>query len=181
MIKFLKGIGIGICFAILMLTKLASPAFSYSATEVAASARLSAVSIPKLEDKRAAKLKRFLESVNSPLTNYAADFVETADKYELDWKLLPAITGVESTFGQLIPSGSYNAYGWNNGNYFFSSWPESIEVVSKALKENYLDQGARTVEQIAPIYAPPSRTWTGRVRDYMAKIENTSFPLELTL
>lgn len=136
--------------------------------------------IPK-EDTRVKKLKTFLNVVNSPLEGYAANFVEIADKYEVDWRLVPAIAGVESTFGQAIPYSSYNAYGWNNGAYYFTSWSESIEIVTKTLRENYVNRGAKTVEQIAPIYAPPSKTWAGKVRHFMTKIESTPLPLELTL
>lgn len=123
-------------------------------------------------DKRIRQLTHFFRSHNSPLEGYAADFVTLADKYEIDWKLVPAITGVESTFGKFIPQNSYNAYGWANGNFYFESWPHSIEIVNKTLKEKYIDKGASTVEKIAPIYAPPSKTWAGKVRYFMDKIEN---------
>lgn len=137
------------------------------------------------KDLRIEKLKRFLVSYNSPLTSYASEFVKVADKYNLDWKLIPAITGVESTFGKAIPYGSYNAYGWVNGAYYFASWEESIEIVGKSLRENYLDRGAYTVEKIAPIYAPPSQTWAWKVKYFMEKLENfvpeNTLALELSL
>lgn len=132
-------------------------------------------------DKRTLKLKKFLLSVNSPLVEYSQVFVETADKYDVDWKLVPAISGVESTFGRFIPANSYNAYGWNNGNFAFENWPQSIEIVNKTLRENYINKGATTVEQIAPIYAPPSKTWAGKVHYFMARIEATPLDLELTI
>lgn len=132
-------------------------------------------------DKRALKLKKFLLKVNSPLADYSQVFVDAADKYDVDWKLVPAISGVESTFGRFIPANSYNAYGWNNGNFAFKDWPQSIEVVNKTLRENYINKGATTVERIAPIYAPPSNTWAGKVRYFMTKIEATPLDLELTI
>lgn len=132
-------------------------------------------------DKRTLKLKKFLLSVNSPLVEYSQVFVDVADRYDVDWKLVPAISGVESTFGRFIPANSYNAYGWNNGNFAFENWPQSIEIVNKTLRENYINNGATTVEQIAPIYAPPSKTWAGKVRYFMARIEATPLDLELTI
>ena len=136
-------------------------------------------------DLRVEKLRRFLDFYNSPLANYAWNFVNAADKYSLDWKIIPAITGVESTFGKAIPTGSYNAYGWANGAYWFTSWEDSIEIVAKTLRVNYLDKGADTVEKIAPIYAPPSNTWAAKVRYFMEKIENftptNTLALELSL
>ena len=79
-------------------------------------------------DERVAILENFLEGYNSPLAKYSEVFIATADKYELDWRLIPAITGVESTFGKRIPYNSFNAYGWANGVYKFTSWEESIAV-----------------------------------------------------
>lgn len=123
-------------------------------------------------DKRVRQLRLFLAFYKSPLEQYAADFVSLADKYGLDWKLVPSITGAESTFGKFIPYGSYNAYGWANGEYRFQNWSESIEIVTKTLKERYINRGADTVEKIAPIYAPPSKTWARNVRYFMDKLEN---------
>lgn len=126
-------------------------------------------------DPRVDQLEAFFKSHNSPLTGYADAFIKAADKYELpDWKLVPAITGVESTFGKAIPKNSYNAYGWANGAYAFKSWDESIDHVTKSLKTRYIDRGADTVEKIAPIYAPPSKTWAGKVRFFMREI--ATFP-----
>ena len=122
-------------------------------------------------DERVAKLEKFLESYDSPLAKYADKFIEAADKYGLDWKLLPAITGVESTFGKQIPAGSYNAYGWANGAFYFESWEQSINLVSKTLKEKYLDRGLDTPYKIGPVYAPPSKTWAWKVVSFMKQIE----------
>jgi hypothetical protein len=126
------------------------------------------------EDNRSIKLRIFLESVDSPLAPYADVFVKQADKYGLpDWRLVPAITGVESTFGKQIPFNSFNAYGWCNGNCSFASWEQSIEIVTKTLKEKYYDRGITTIEEIAHIYAPPSTTWNFKVNNFIDKIEKT--------
>ncbi len=122
-------------------------------------------------DKRVEELKAFLEKYDSPLVAYAEDFVKTADKYQIDWRLLPAITGVESTFGKEIPFNSFNAYGWNNGHYCFQSWEDSIENVTKALKEKYYNRGLDNPYKIGPVYAPPSSSWAKRVNVFMERIE----------
>jgi hypothetical protein len=130
-------------------------------------------------DFRTQILEDYLSSHNSPLAGSASDFIYYADKYNIDWRLVAAIAGVESTFGKQIPINSYNAYGWNNGNYSFKSWAESIEVVSKALRENYYDKGATSIDKIARRYAPPSNTWNWKVKFFMGKID--SFPLGFTI
>ena len=130
-------------------------------------------------DYRTRVLKAYLSKHNSPLADYAGYFVETADKYNIDWRLVPAISGVESTFGKRIPYNSFNAYGWANGAYRFESWEDSIEIVTKALREKYIDKGAPSIAKIAGRYAPPSSTWAGKVKFFMNKIE--PFPLAFTL
>lgn len=122
-------------------------------------------------DYRVYKLKSYLESQKSPLADYAEDFVKYADIYEIDWRLVPAITGVESTFGKRIPANSYNAYGWANGEYRFSSWEDSIEHVSMTLRTKYIDKGAISISTIARRYAPPSSTWGSKVKYFMGKID----------
>jgi len=124
------------------------------------------------KDCRIEKLRNFLESYNSPFSNKATYLVKVADKYGIDWKLIPAISGVESTFGKQIPYNSYNAYGWANGAYRFNSWEKSFEKVAKTLKEKYIDRRLDTPEKMGPIYAPPSKTWANKVRYFMNKIEN---------
>lgn len=176
-----------IWLAVFILTALiiiAYPSFA-NASEGKEAASSADIFMGQTPDPNIERLRRFLASYDSPLANYAPVFVEKASRYNLDWKLIPAITGVESTFGKAIPFNSYNAYGWANGEYSFKSWGESIEVVAKTLRENYVNRGADTVEKIAPIYAPPSQTWAGKVLYFMDKIENfapnKTIALELSL
>ena len=122
-------------------------------------------------DFRVENLRKFLEKYNSPLAIYAQEFVAYADINGLDYRLVPSITGVESTFGKHIPFESFNAYGWANGEYSFVSWEDSIAHVSGVLKTSYIDKGAPTVAKIARRYAPPSTTWGRNVNFFIAKID----------
>ena len=103
-------------------------------------------------------------------------FINSADKYQLDWTLVAAISGVESSFGRRIPANSYNAWGWDNGNYKFSSWENGIDHVNKILKEKYFDRGLKTIKQIGPKYAPPSHTWSDKVLYFTTQLEQTEIP-----
>ena len=104
------------------------------------------------------------------MAKYAEKFVEVANKYDLDYRLLPAIATVESNGGK-NNFRSYNAWGW--GNKGFSSFEEGIEVVAKGLKTGYIDKGRDTVEEIAPIYCPPNyKNWARSVNQFMLEIEN---------
>lgn len=132
-----------------------------------------------VNDQRVVVLRKYLAKHNSPLADYADEFVQAADKYNLDWRLLPAIAGVESTFGKRIPYKSYNAYGWAGGLYRFPSWENSINVVSKALKEDYVEKGADSLSKIGRRYCPPNPAWGYKVLYFMKQIE--PLPLAFTL
>ncbi len=128
----------------------------------------------KISDSRGRILKKFLEEFNSPLAPFAETFVENADKYNLDWKLVAAISGVESTFGQQIPNNSFNGWGWGiygDNVIRFSSWEEGIQTVSEGLRTKYINQWkAKDIYEIGKMYAA-SPTWAVRVGYFMDKIE----------
>jgi hypothetical protein len=136
---------------------------------------LAQASIAKTSDNRAKILRQYLAEKNSPLVDNADDFVYYADKYNLDWRLVAAISGLESGFGQAIPSNSYN--GWGFGVYgsnvrYFNSWSDGIETVSQSLRKDYMDKwGASNVYQIGSIYAA-SPTWAVRVDGFMNSIQD---------
>ncbi|OGH19880.1 MAG: hypothetical protein A3D74_04740 [Candidatus Levybacteria bacterium RIFCSPHIGHO2_02_FULL_37_13] len=134
---------------------------------------LSPLAIKSL-DNRVKILGEFLKQYNSPLEPHAVDFVKYADKYKLDWKLVAAISGLESTFGKAIPYNSYNGWGWGiygDNMIRFSSWTEGIKTVSEGLRENYINKwGAQDVYMIGRFYAS-SPTWASRVTYFMEKID----------
>lgn len=139
-------------------------------------------------DDRADRLEEYLTFHNSPLAPYAEIFVAKADEYQLDWRLVASISGVESTFGKHLPKNSYNAYGWNGGNFYFKSWEDGIDTVSRTLRQKYINKwGADTVWEIAPYYAHPSKTWAYNVNFFMEKIakgpkpKNATQALKLTI
>ncbi|MEK9185675.1 MAG: hypothetical protein AAB863_02765, partial [Patescibacteria group bacterium] len=69
-----------------------------------------------------------------PLEGLGAKMVEEAEKNDIDWRLLPAITVRESTGGKKdckkVPN---NAFGWGSCKIGFKSNEEAIEVVAKNL------------------------------------------------
>ncbi len=130
-------------------------------------------------DKRAEILAAYLTQYDSPLQYHAQDFIDAANQYNLDWRLVASIAGVESTFGKHIPGG-FNGWGW--GVYgtqaiFFNSWTEAIFTISKGLRENYINKGYTEPYSINKIYAA-SPTWGSRVSYFMQDLENfaSKFP-----
>ena len=128
------------------------------------------ISMQTSTDARVIALTRVFEKYNSPLAPFSQAYIDTADKYGIDWELLPAISGLESSFGNAQMPGSYNSYGWGGGHIYFKSVEDGIDVVLSGLKKNYIGRGATTVESIAPIYSE-SPTWAPRVRRFMNEID----------
>lgn len=165
---------------ILVLIWISAGTCKASSTEAGVSAmpKFKVASEPEF-DYRVYILRKFLSKYNSPLTPYSSEFIVMADYYGIDYRMVPAITGVESTFGKHIPVNSYNAYGWANGKYSFTSWPNSIQVVSQTLKYKYIDKGAVSISKIAKIYAPPSTTWGTKVQHFVSKIDTLPLSFDI--
>lgn len=117
-------------------------------------------------------IKSVLEKYNSPLADEAESFTKTCQKYDLNCFLLPAIAGLESTYGKFIPPGSNNPFGWGGGRIMFDNWSEAIDAVGYGLRKNYIDKGALTIYQIGPIYSE-SETWSQRVSLIAGSFEKT--------
>ncbi len=123
-------------------------------------------------------LKAYLESQNSPMVENADDFINAANEYDLDWRLVAAISGLESGFGKHTPghelffNESYNGWGW--GVYGtqalgFKSWKDGIYTVSRGLRENYINRGLTEPLAMNRKYAS-SPTWGVRVNIFMAQM-----------
>src|SRR3989344_2994230 len=161
-------------FLLSLVVFVASPHAAFAQeVEAGSAARLTFGQIQR--DERIDTLRAYLMKHNSPLTDEASHFIAEADRLGLDWKLVAAIAGTESTFGKHVPAGSYNAWGWGiptgaQSGIAFGSWKQGITTVSEGLKERYINRGATSIEQIGRIYAASPR-WAGNVRFFLNKIE----------
>ncbi len=126
-------------------------------------------------DARPEILRQYMESLGSPLAPYSGLIVQTADKYSLDFRLITAIARQESNVCKIIPPESYNCWGWGitgQGSVGFSSFQEGIEKVSKGLRENYLNKGYATIDDIMNKYTPLSNgSWAQGVNEFMSEME----------
>lgn len=123
-------------------------------------------------DERAKILSDYLASYSSPLQYHAQDFIDAANEYGLDWRLVISIAGVESTFGKQIPGG-FNGWGWGvygSQAIYFSSWREGIFTVSKGLKEDYISRGLTDPYSMNRRYAA-SPAWGRKVAYFMNDLE----------
>ena len=113
-------------------------------------------SLIQVGDARPLLIKNYLDRYNSPLAPYSDYIFTISQKYNLDYGLIVAIAQCESNICKKIPLGSYNCWGFGNGESRFKSWEGAIEYVAKTLKEDYYDIGLVTPDQIMPKYVPPS-------------------------
>jgi hypothetical protein len=126
-------------------------------------------------DARPQIIKKYLTDYSSPMAPYADFITQTADKYSLDFRLITAIAQQESNLCKVIPPGSYNCWGWgihSRGTLGFTSFEEGIETVSKGIREEYLNKGYKTVEEIMSKYTPQSNgSWANGVNTFLAEME----------
>jgi len=132
----------------------------------------SAVSISTedvIKNQKIQNIKNFLEKRNSPLAQYAQEFVEASIYWNIDYRLVASISIVESGGGK-VNFRPYNAWGW--GKYGFENWKDGIWSVSKGLATGYISKGLDTPLEIAKVYCPPSYTsWSRKVSSLMKEIE----------
>lgn len=127
------------------------------------------------QEGREEMLRQFLNRYSSPLEPYAGFIIETADKYGLDFRLIPAIAMQESNLCQKIPANSHNCWGF--GIYGstvtrFENYPSAIETVTRTLAVKYKDKGLVTPEQIMSMYTPSSNgSWARSVNHFMKQLE----------
>lgn len=82
-------------------------------------------------DPRVVRLQNFFAKLHCPVKDLAGDFVKAADENNLDWRLLPSISVVESGGGKACRNN--NIFGWNQGTHAFSSIRSCIQEVADKL------------------------------------------------
>jgi hypothetical protein len=123
------------------------------------------------KDARVEKVRQFFRDYNSSLEPFAQNVVNSADKYNLDYRLIPAIAMQESNLCKKIIFKSYNCWGF--GIYGtkvtkFDNYPQAIETVTKTLAHNYIAGGLITPEQIMAKYTPSNDgSWAASVNYFM--------------
>lgn len=126
-------------------------------------------------DARPEIIRQYLGKYKSPLEPLSDLIVESADKYQLDFRLTTAIAQKESNLCKLIPGSSFNCWGWgihSKGTLGFSSFGEGIEAVSRGIREEYLNKGYQTIEEIMGKYTPlSSGSWADGVNKFMNEMQ----------
>jgi len=120
-------------------------------------------------------VRQFLAKYNSPLEPYASDVVNSANRHNLDFRILPAIAMQESTVCKKIIKDSHNCWGWGiyGGKVTkFDNYPHAIETITIGLSTKYRAQGLVSIEEIGKLYNPSNtNNWVENVTFIMDQLQ----------
>src|SRR5215813_1163392 len=102
-------------------------------------------------DPRQITLRNFFHRWECPAESVTSTFIEAADRYKLDWRLLPSLSFVESAGGK---GARYNnMFGWDSGRAQFPSLTAGIHEVGYRLSHSDLYR-AKSLDQLLLTYNP---------------------------
>ncbi|MBW6442121.1 hypothetical protein K0B04_04450, partial [Patescibacteria group bacterium] len=136
------------------------------------------------KDSRAQKINEVYKKYNCPLEGLGDVMVFEADKNDIPWWLLTAVSFQESGCGKRSPkvagAESYNAWGWGvyGGKVFtFDNWVRGIETISKYFSDKFYSKGIDDTCVIMKTYTPPSDgSWCNGVNHFSEMIQNYETP-----
>jgi hypothetical protein len=127
------------------------------------------IPIPSLEypaDPRLDVLRNFFAASAAPAQEVSHIFLQVADTYGLDWRLLPSISFVESGGGKTARNN--NLFGWDSGRADFPSLTASIQAVAYRLTNSPLYRD-KPLDEILSTYNP-NADYARKVKWVMRKI-----------
>lgn len=123
------------------------------------------------KDARIEILSSFFQKYDSDLEPFSQEIIDAADRYGLDFRLIPSIAMQESNLCKKIIKDSYNCWGF--GIYGdkvkkFKNYSNAIDTVTKTLVTDYKAHGLVTPNQIMIKYTPSSNgSWARSVNHFM--------------
>jgi len=117
-------------------------------------------------DYRFEVLKSFFQKAECPAERYAQAFLDVADRNDLDWRLLPSLSYIESTGGKAARHNNF--FGWDSGNAEFSSPAAGIQEVGYRLGNSNLYKDKDLDELLATYNS--SADYGRRVKSVMRQI-----------
>jgi hypothetical protein len=118
------------------------------------------------KDPRLAFLRTFFQRGNCPAAKLSPVFLDAADMYALDWRLLPSLSFVETSGGKAARNN--NLFGWDSGRAAFSSASAGIRAVASSLAHSALYRN-KDVDGILKTYNR-SAGYARKVKEVMRRI-----------
>lgn len=126
------------------------------------------------KDARYDLLSDFFKTHKSELLPFTDEIINAADRYGIDFRLIPSIAMQESNLCKKIIKGSYNCWGfgiYGNNVKRFKNYPNAIDTVTKTLATDYKANGLVTPYQIMKKYTPGSNgSWARGVNHFMKEL-----------
>jgi hypothetical protein len=135
---------------------------------VAACTVVASDNTPPVADPRSVRLEAFFKAYDCPAPLHVNEYLRAADSYALDYRLLPAISLVESTCGAFEKMN--NRWGWDSAQSGFPSVPAGIEFVTAQLAENPSYKGKSVKEKLFTYNPYPQ--YVRQVQRLMQQIED---------
>jgi hypothetical protein len=126
----------------------------------------------KQNDPRLSRLQKFFGDRDCPLRDSAKDFLVAADQNQLDWRLLPSISMIESSGGKYY--GNNNVFGWGSCKEKFSSVRAGIHYVAAQLGKSRRYKG-KDIDGKLQLYNPLPE-YSQRVKAVMRAMGSRSQP-----
>jgi len=117
-------------------------------------------------DPRLVTLRTFFGKMGCPAQAYVREFLEAADQYQLDWRLLPSISFIESTGGKMARNNNF--FGWDSGAAYFDSPEAGIYAVGYQLSHSSVYRW-KDLDAILATYNPYGQ-YGAKVKSVMQQI-----------
>ena len=114
-------------------------------------ANTTAGSSPMLRDGRYDKLESFFQSFGCPAPHYVDEYLGAADFNAIDYRLLPAISVLESTCG--VYQRLNNRWGWDSARKGFSSFRAGLQYIARQLSQGRYYRN-KSLEEKVRMYNP---------------------------
>ena len=119
-------------------------------------------------DPRGVRLEAFFKAYDCPGPFHVQEYLRAADSHALDYRILPAISLVESTCGAFERMN--NRWGWDSAQSGFPSVPAGIDYITEQLAEGPHYKG-KTVKEKLFTYNPYPQ-YVRQVERLMQQIED---------
>ncbi len=120
-----------------------------------------------MQDPRIYSLRQFFRGRQAG--SYSQAFVEAADRYSLDWRLLPSLAIVESGGGTAAVGNNF--FGWDSGKAKFSNPAAAIRTVARYLAQSDLYRNKSLDAQLATYNPHPG--YASKVKSVMQRISGS--------
>jgi hypothetical protein len=121
------------------------------------------------DDPRFDTLSKFFHQTECPAEEYSAEFLKAADANQLDWRLLPSLSFVETTGGK--GARNNNLFGWDSGRTHFPTPVAGIHEVGYQLGHSSAYRN-KELDTLLHVYNPGTE-YAQKVKSVMRRISPT--------